>query len=325
MSFSDIKGQARPIEIIKEYIKQPSVSRGYLFTGPDGIGKRLLAKTLSKALNCQTQTIDSCDKCPSCLKIEQNQHPDVHLIDDSDSNSIKIEDIRTLQKNINLRPYEGRKNVFIIDNAHNLTSEAANALLKILEEPPKDSLLILVSSKIALLFKTIVSRCQILKFYPMERVLLGDILKNDYGLDDNLVHFLSFFSEGRLGFALKLKDTDIFREKNRIIDEFCIKKNSPRGHLNNFAVADRQKFRAILNILMTWFRDIYLLKSGLPYRQLINLDRKQDLAEAARTYSFFKLDEALNCLSASLLRLEQNINIKLLLSNLKWSLSEATT
>lgn len=318
MSFADIKGQASPIGIIKEYIKQPSASRSYLFSGPDGTGKRLLAKTLSKALNCQAQTIDSCDRCPSCLKIEQNQHPDVHLIDDRDSNSIKIEDIRTLQKNINLRPYEGRKKVFIIDNAHNLTSEAANALLKILEEPPKDSLLILVSSKITLLFKTIVSRCQILKFYPMERIVLEALLKNDYGLDDSLAHFLSFFSEGRLGFALKLKDTDIFKEKNRIIDEFCIKKKS---NFNNFAVLDKQEFRDILNILAAWFRDIYLLKSGLPCRQLINLDRKQDLARAVELYSFLRLDEALNCLSDSLLRLRQNINVKLLLSNLKWSLS----
>lgn len=318
MSFADIKGQVSPIGIIKEYIKQPSASRSYLFSGPDGTGKRLLAKTLSKALNCQAQTIDSCDRCPSCLKIEQNQHPDVHLIDDRDSNSIKIEDIRTLQKNINLRPYEGRKKVFIIDNAHNLTSEAANALLKILEEPPKDSLLILVSSKITLLFKTIVSRCQILKFYPMERIVLEALLKNDYGLDDSLAHFLSFFSEGRLGFALKLKDTDIFKEKNRIIDEFCIKKKSG---LNNFAVIDKQEFRDILNILAAWFRDIYLLKSGLPCRQLINLDRKQDLVRAVELYSFLRLDEALNCLSDSLLRLRQNINVKLLLSNLKWSLS----
>lgn len=318
MSFGDIKGQASPIEIIKGYIKQPSSSRSYLFSGPDGIGKRLSAKTLSKALNCQTQAIDSCDRCSSCLKIEQNQHPDVHLIDDSDSNSIKIEDIRTLQKSINLRPYEGRKKVFIIDNAHNLTSEAANALLKILEEPPKDSVLILVSSKIMLLFKTIISRCQILKFYPMERTALEALLKNDYGLNDGQAHFLSFFSEGRLGFALKLKDTDIFKEKNRIIDEFCIGKKS---NFNNFAALDKQEFRDMLNILAAWFRDIYLVKSGLPYRQLINLDRKQDLARAVELYSFLRLDEALNCLSDSLLRLKQNINVKLLLSNLKWSLS----
>ncbi len=318
MSFSDIKGQARPIEIIKEYIRQPSVSRGYLFSGPDGIGKRLSAKTLAKALNCQAEALEPCDRCPSCLKIEQNQHPDVHLIDDSDSNSIKIEDIRTLQKNINLRPYEGRKKVFIIDNAHNLTPEAANALLKILEEPPKDSLLILVSSKVALLFKTIISRCQILKFYPLERIALEALLKNDYGLDDNLAHFLSFFSEGRLGFALRLKDTDIFGEKNRIIDEFCFNNKS---NFNNFAGLDKQEFRDTLNILAAWFRDVYLLKSGLPHGQLINLDRKQDLARAAQLYSFFRLEEALNCLSDSLLRLKQNINLKLLISNLKWSLS----
>lgn len=325
MSFCDIKGQDRPIEIIKEHIKHFRLSHAYLFCGPEGVGKKLLAKTLAKTVNCLKLDNDSCDNCPSCLKIDKNQHPDVHFLDDGipenslalaqiDTKSIKIESIRNLQKEANLRPYEGRKKVFIIDNAHNLTSEAANALLKVLEEPPKNSLIILTSSKLSVLFKTIISRCQILKFYPMPRSALSDILRKDYSLDDNLAHFLAFFCEGRLGLALKLKDTGIINEKNKIIDALYMPYNPG---LVKMPAWNRQDIRRILNILALWLRDIYMLKSGLPFMELINIDRKEELLKASGSCSFSKLDETLSLISDSLLQIEQNVNIKLILANLK--------
>lgn len=328
MPFNDIKGQERPIEIIKEHIKQSRLAHAYLFCGPEGVGKKLLAKTLAKAVNCLKLDNDSCDSCVPCLKIDKNQHPDVHFLDDGvcedpsaltqvDAKSVKIDDIRNLQKEANLRPYEGKIKVFIIDNAHNLTPEAANALLKVLEEPPKDSLIILISSKVPVLFKTIISRCQILKFYPMPRNVLSDILRKDYNLDDNLAHFLAFFCEGRLGAALKLQDSGIFSEKNRIIDELCM---TDKPVLVKMPVQTRQDMRGILNILALWFRDIYLLKSGMPLMELINIDRKDDLLKASRRYSFVKLDETISLISDSLLQIEQNINIKLLFANLKWAI-----
>ncbi len=328
MSFRDIKGQDRPIEIINEHIKQSRLAHAYLFCGPEGVGKRLLAKTLAKAVNCLNGYTDSCDSCVPCLKIDKNQHQDAHFLDDSvfedslavpqiDTKSIKIDAIRNLQKDANLRPYEGKIKVFIIDNAHNLTPEAANALLKVLEEPPKGSLIILISSRVPVLFKTIISRCQIIKFYPLPRPALSDILRKDYSLDNNLAHFLAFFCEGRLGAALKLKDTGIFSEKNRIIDEFCM---PDKPGLVKMLVQNRQDMRGILNILALWLRDIYMLKSGMPFMELINIDRKDDLLKASRSYSFVKLNEKLSLISDSLLQIEQNINIKLLLANLKWEI-----
>jgi len=329
MSFQDIKGQDITIQILKEHIRQARLSNGYLFVGPEGIGKKMAAKTLAKALNCQNETLDSCDECTSCLKIEKNQHPDVHIIDansnteqnkndTSDSVAIKISHIRQLQKDISLKPYEGKLKVFIIDNAHNLTAEASNALLKTLEEPPAQSLIILVSAKPTLLFKTIISRCQVLKFYPMARPKLEGVLKKDYSLESNLSHFLAYFCEGRIGCALRLKDTDIMRDKNRVIDQFCILRKS---NLESLPIQSKENLRNYLNILAGWFRDIYLIKIGMPYLELINLDRKSDLLKFIQSFSFLDLDEIFNCISNSLFYIEQNINIRLLLVNL----SEAIT
>jgi len=343
MSFQDIKGQDKTIEFLKDYIRQSRLGGGYLFTGPKDIGKKLVAKTLAKAVNCEEKGLDSCDRCNSCLRIDKNEHPDFHLIDINEiSDAIKIEYIRQLQKEINLKPYEARYKVFIINHAENLTAEAQNAVLKTLEEPPQHSLIILIASNPKFLFKTIISRCQIFKFNSLPRLRLEQILKENYQLDNNLAHFLAYFSEGRIGEAIILKDTDILREKNRIIDQFVfpnttIKKGFASGSrsyteatatfgtlkksgLGNLALQNRQELRGCLNILSGWFRDLYLIKIGMPYSELINIDRKNELLSFMQRYSFSDLDEIINSISDSLLYLEQNVNIKLLLSKLQVSL-----
>lgn len=312
MSFKDIRSQDKAIQILKEYIKESRLQGGYLFAGPEGIGKVLVAKTLAKAVNCYRDCLDSCDNCISCIKIEKNQHPDVHTY------GFSIEDARQLKKDISLKPYEAKKKVFIIDNAHHLTTEASNALLRVLEEPPRDSLIILVSSKPRLLFKTIISRCKIIRFHPLKRMELEEILKKDYCLDSELAHLLAYFCEGRIGSALRLKDTDILREKNRIIDEFV--SSSKSQSLESLSTQNRENMREYLNILAAWFRDIYLIKIGMPHSELINLDRKAQILKFMSRYTLFDLDEILNHIKDAFLYLEQNVNIKLLLSNLKWSL-----
>jgi DNA polymerase-3 subunit delta' len=247
------------------------------------------------------------------LKIEKGQHPDIHFID-NDESEIKIENIRQLQSEINLRPYEARHKVFIINKAHKLNIASANAFLKTLEESPGESLIILVTEKPALLPKTIISRCQIIKFYPLKRPILEGVLEEDYTLHKTLAHFLAYFCEGRLGSALRLKETDILQRKNKLIDEFALAK---KLDFDNFSSHNREETRTCLNILASWFRDLYLLKVGMSHSELINLDRKTELLNLMQSFSFFELDDILNFISDSLLNLDENINVKLLQSNLK--------
>ena len=312
MSFKQIKGQDKPISILQSYIKNSRLSGGYLFSGPQGVGKKLAALALAKTVNCSEEGLDSCDTCPSCMKIANSQHPDLHIIEAGDS-EIKIETIRQLQKDISLRPFEAKKKVFIIDDAHKLTPEASNALLKVLEEPPKQSLIILTSDKANLIFKTIVSRCKTVKFSPLRRQELQRILKDDFGLESSLSHFLAYFSEGRLGSALKMRDSDLFTRKNDFLDEICL---NAKPRLDSLPLKTREDIRSFLGILAAWFRDIYLIKVGMPHSELINLDRIKDLLKDMSRFSFMQLNDILDSVSDSLRFLDQNVNTKLLLNDL---------
>jgi DNA polymerase III subunit delta' len=326
MILDDIIGQPRAIERLKGYADTESIDGTYLFTGPAGVGKALTAISFAKALNCLTPGSGGCEQCVSCRKISGGAHPDVHFIDSSNGSEaaaaddgsvqIKIGAIRILQEAINYRPYEGRKKIFIINNAHQLNPESANAFLKTLEEPPRDSVIILVTDRPALLLPTVRSRCRVVKFYPIRRNILQEsLMKQTAGgriCGEAEAHFLAYFAEGSLGEALKLKDEGLYARKNGIIDSFC---DIGSRIEDPVSLASRQDLLRSFNILVSWFRDVYLLKTGLFVDDLIHSDRRQDLTRAAESYSIEELDRVMSLLSESVLHVGRNLNKKLLVSN----------
>jgi len=312
MRFNDVLGHVKTLEIIQSYLEKSRFSGAFIFSGPEGIGKRMVAKLIAGQLNCTGETDRPCGSCSGCLKIQKEEHPDLHVIQNGQS-QIKIEDIRGILRQANLRPYEGRSKVFIIDNAHKLNSEAANSLLKVLEEPPKDVLIILVTHKPQNIIKTVLSRCKQIKFSPLIRAQLETVLINNYALDKASAHFLAFYAEGRLGLALRLKDTRLLQEKNKIFDSFIL---SSKPLDRNLLGQNKEQLQVCFNILASWFRDIYLLKAGLPDQEIIHADRQSDLRKLMPRFSFKQLDEIMAALSDSALYLEKNINSKLLLHNL---------
>jgi DNA polymerase III subunit delta' len=313
MSFSNIKGQEQAIRILQGYMKQGRLKAGMLFIGPEGVGKKMVALTVAKAVNCQEEAEDSCDQCSSCQKIERGQHPDIHILEPEEE-GLKIETVRELQRNISLRPYEGRQKVFIINNAHRMTAEASGALLKILEEPPGSTLLILISDKPGLLFKTVISRCKALKFAPLPRNRLQEILQKEFGLDLARAHYLAYASEGRLGRALSLKESEALKEKNAVIDRYLFSR-SPG--FEQMPKQDKTTVRHDLNILATWFRDLYFVKSGMPHAEIIHGDRLEDILKQTARFSAAELEEIMDSIPRAIFLLERNINLKLLLYELR--------
>jgi len=312
MNIVDIKGQQKAINFLINSLRNGKLANAYLFIGPEGVGKSMVAKELAKILNCQSKKFDSCQECNSCIKIESSNHPDIHWIKRGPSAFIKIEEIRGLENDIYLRPYEASKKVYIIQEAQEMTEEANNALLKTLEEPPSDSVIILITSQPNRIFPTIASRCQKIYFSSFSNEILEEILSKEYGLDRSKSYFLSRFSSGRLGKALKFKDTDILRQKNTIINNFVYQQDFNKFY-ESFRFDSKNDVEEILEILVNWFRDILLLKIGFDSTELMNTDRIKDLDNIRDRYSFSDIFEIMGLIMRINRLLLLNINIKIAL------------
>lgn len=313
LKLDQIKGHDEVIARLGAGVRDNTLAGVYLFYGPEGVGKFSAAKSLARAVNCEQSPagIPECGVCSACRRIEAGNYPDVHIIDAGYTAEIKIEDVRALQQEICLRPYEARRKVFIINDSHNLNPVAANAMLKTLEETPGQSLIVLVTDKPRILLDTVVSRCRRENFRPLSQDDFAAQLEG-MGFDSPTRAYLAYFCEGRLGLAMRLKGSDILGEKNAMIDRFL------SGRLEDSEIK-REELRKGLVIIAGWFRDVYMTKLGL--ENAINGDRRRDLAQCASRYGFEDIERIFGMISASFGHLEQNVNIKLLTANIQMSLN----
>ncbi|MCX5781667.1 MAG: DNA polymerase III subunit [Elusimicrobia bacterium] len=220
MSFKDIINQEKAKNILIGQLNSKKISHAYLFLGQDGIGRKKTAYELAKALNCPTNSNDQkfnegCDHCLSCDKIKKLIHPDVQHIgyewqanllgeEIDKQKSIKIKTIRALQYEINLKPSESRWKIFIIEPAEEITEDAANCLLKTLEEPPKWTVIILLAKHKENLPSTVVSRTQIVPFQPLSEKEISNFLISNHNLAKGAADNIAVLSEGSLSSAIRL-------------------------------------------------------------------------------------------------------------------------
>ena len=175
MSFEGILGQERAVTQLKKALQSDRLAHAYLFHGPKGTGKKLMALEFTKALYCQAAPPGACDACATCRKIANRNHPDVLLIEPEGA-AVRIEAIRMIQNRLSYKPYESERTTIVIDGCEELTLPASNALLKTLEEPPGNALLLLLASRKEALPLTIVSRCRLLPFRPLAPQHIATIL-----------------------------------------------------------------------------------------------------------------------------------------------------
>jgi DNA polymerase-3 subunit delta' len=202
MSFADIEGHEKPITILKRTLANKTLAHAYLFSGEAGIGKKMTALALAAAVNCQNAGPEGgCGECPSCRKIVSNGHPDLHfLVPDGDE--IKIDQVRQVQSDLALKPFEGAKKTLIVDGVDRMNTASSNAFLKTLEEPPGDALIILITALPQSLLPTIRSRCQEIRFQPLSRQTLAQALKRKRGLSDADAWFVAALAQGSMGRGL---------------------------------------------------------------------------------------------------------------------------
>jgi DNA polymerase-3 subunit delta' len=211
------------------------LAHAYLFSGPAGLGKRLFAEELGKALLCEAPArvrLEACDRCPACVQVAAGTHPDYFLVSrPEDKLEVPIDTIRELCRNFALKAARGRGKVAIVDDADDLNEEAANCFLKTLEEPPPRSLLLLIGTEADRQLPTIISRCQIVRFAPLSATQVKEILQTRGIEDAALVDRLARIAGGSPGQALSLADPGLWEFRRTLLN------NLIRSNYDSVAVA----------------------------------------------------------------------------------------
>ena len=315
MAFKDIAGNVRVRRILKLALERGRVPNSLIFGGPDGVGKSDMALTLAKTLNCRTLTTDSCDECPSCRAIDSGTHPDV-LVLTAEVRDVKIEQTRLLKQMAYLRPMIGKRRVFIIEEAENLNEPSANSLLKVLEEPPDFTHIILVTASPHRLVPTIRSRCQTLAFSPIGREEIEEILI-DREFSPEQARILALLVEGNLERALDLEWDAVRALKDEAWDLFASLDSADRSclFLERFGAvpkAVQEEFGGVLELFSSFVRDMLLLREGGDPALLLNPDFEDRLREASSSWSARRLLGVFADLDYLLVELDKNMNKGLL-------------
>lgn len=223
MNFDNLLGNDRIKQLLKESVKKDNVLHSYLFYGIDGIGKKLFALNFAKMILCNNSYNKPCDKCKSCIEFDTNNNPDFFLIE-PDGNSIKIDQIREMQKSILEKPINSTKKIYIINNSETMTKEAQNCLLKTLEEPQQFIVIILISSNENNILATVKSRCTKIYFEKLTDSNLKNYF-NDTDLDEKMLKLCNgSISKGMKVIEIKqiLKQIEIFTESLETADELTV-------------------------------------------------------------------------------------------------------
>jgi len=266
-----------------QFLRRGQLPQASLFTGPEGVGKKTLASSLAALANCKGDSEDElCGTCSSCVKEASSHHPDI-LLFQPHKNLIRIDTMRELNREVQFRPFEGRLRCFIIDQAETMTEEAANCILKTLEEPPDTSRIILISSFPHRLLPTIRSRCQAFPFHPLGREEILRYLE-DHLTEDHL-EMRASLAEGSIAVALRLDLEETLKQRDRmlgLLTSWCgqesfeaLYKQCEQPPLRS-ELKTREGVRHYLNLLQRIGEDLYFLQVDTPER-IVNQDRLEDL------------------------------------------------
>jgi len=319
----DVIGHSWAVDFLKQSLSSGQLAHAYLFLGPAHIGKRTLALELAKALDCQAPAPDRpCGRCLACRKIAHLTHSDVRVIEPEGS-SLKIEQIRALQQELVLTPYEGRYRVAILQDFDQATTEASNCLLKTLEEPSPHVVLCLLASDTNPLLPTIISRCQLLHLRPLSLKATEIALIERWGVDPEQAALLARLSGGRLGWAVEASQhPDTLEQRRGHLDSLVRLLNASR--VSRFAYA-RELSRSpevvsrILEAWLFWWRDLLMMREGNA-ENITNLDRHEEIAAYARRFSLNRIHSALRAIRTTQEQLDNHANLLLALEVLFLSL-----
>jgi len=313
----NILGHAWAVALLQGHIRQGRLRQAYLFCGPPGVGRRTLALRLAQALNCPEPVApaEPCGQCRTCQHIERQTHPDLLVVQPEESGSLKVEQVRALQHDLMLKPYERPYRVALLLNLERATVSAQNALLKTLEEPPEHAILLLTSDVPENVLPTIVSRCEVLRLRPLPLNTLQTALQERWGLPVDEARTLAHLAGGRPGYALRLHADPELRQQHlhRVQDALMLlsQRRLERFQYAEALAKDRDALRTTLQAWVTLWRDI-LLCAGGSNAPLTNLACEAEIRALAEKVGWQVASRCLATLEQALDHLDANLNPRLL-------------
>ena len=329
-----IVGHEWAVQYLRRSLRNERGAHAYLFAGPESIGKSLLALRLAQALICETGGPDPCLTCRACKRIAKGNHPDVRGIslatqaandkpDAAKSKVLRIETVREWQRDIDLRPFEASRRVFMLDDAQALNEAASNAMLKTLEEPPSYAVLILIAQGAGDLLPTIVSRCRVLRLRPLSRDVVARALQERYNVAAGDAALIAAWSAGRIGWAFRaVEEPNLLEEQQQRLDVLIQLGAASRVARLRWAEERAKEYRGgehtaaveWLRLWQSWWRDVLLLRSGNP-SAITHLDRQEELNMVAQGLSLAQVQQFLVQLDTTRQQLAENVNPQLAFEN----------
>jgi len=325
MAFKDIIGNDRIKRILRKTLQKKKIPNSLLFSGPEGVGKKDMALVMAKAMNCRQKKDDACEECASCRAINRRNFPDVMELSPI-RDVIRIDQMRILKQTAYFRPMVAKKRVFIVEDAEKMTDEASNSLLKILEEPPHFSHIILITQNPYMIIPTIKSRCQVLTFSRVSRENIEKVL-TEKGYEEEKAKIISLLVRGNLKQAINLEWEEIQARRRQTWQFFLslIKEENTSLFLKNFsstrAVA-KEELSKVLEILSSFCRDLILIKEKGDVHLLLNPDYEEEIKQTEKLLSLELSMNFLTKIEYALYALGKNLNINLLVSSIFSSLVE---
>jgi len=338
--FDAIVGQQHPIKLLKTFIRSGTMPHALLFTGDAGVGKKMTATALAMACNCLTlksalrhpphpEAIDACGLCVPCKKISGGHHPDVIRVAPL-SSVIRIAQIRSLLQSLALKPNEADRRVVILSEAQTMNPEAGNALLKVLEEPPDRTLLVLTASQPSDLLPTVVSRCRHLRFNPLCSADVKQLLTLAGGIDPESAETVSILCGGSYTRAQQLIDRQWLSRRDwiiRAIADQMANDGPPKIRawlaLSEKLAKKKDLIEESLEIVTMWLRDVLVVEHDP--KRVFNRDRLDTLSKIASQVSPAQLLLQIDAVDRALAALRSNTNARLTLDAMVLQMAGACT
>ncbi len=312
-------GHEWAVRLLSSHVANGRLRHAYLFTGPTGVGRRTLALHLAQAINCPTPIApgEPCGTCSTCKHLESMQHTDLDILQaEQEGGILKVDQVRSLQHSLSLAPYQSRYRTALLLRFEEANPSAANALLKTLEEPPPQVILMLTASDQESLLPTIVSRCETIRLRPLPLEMVKAGLEEHWSVPTDQAELLAHLSGGRLGYAVRLfQNQEQLEQRTSWLED--LERVLPASRVERFALAEaitkekeRENFRPLLHVWLSYWRDV-LLSSAHASAPLANIDHTVQIEKLASRLDLSAARLAVQTVEKTLERLDKNANMRL--------------